>query len=219
MNISLCTIVFSSLSKLYFYNPQLNNYLCSPLKVMSYKDFFKQIAHLIISPSSTWDNLISGDSNWLKKDFEFFRSLILFNTITTFIGTFLHRGEAPVFILFLKPIFSSIAYFASFWVVYFILIEFLNKKFKLHFNRRLSVRLSVYSITLNIVINNIIILIPDLFFLRIMNLYTIYIVWEGAARLTKLDENKLSSFVLLYSSIVLIVSFIIDYALSAGLPY
>jgi hypothetical protein len=185
---------------------------------MLYKDFFKQIGRLIISPAIFWEEVMGDGSEWLKKDFSFFKGLLILNTIAVFLGTLINRGNAPFVVVFLKPIFSSIAYWGSFWVVYFILTEFLNQKFKLYFNKRLAVRLTTYSIVLVIIINDIVTLIPDLFFLRIMNLYIIYIVWEGASRLTKLDENKLSSFVLFYSSIVLITSFIIDYALSAGLP-
>ncbi len=187
---------------------------------MLYKDIFNQLVLLIGSPNRAWEKLAGDMADSVKKDYFLLRTLILLNVAAAFVSAVFEVYSGASFIrILLKPVFVAVVCLSSYWLVYFVFTEFLCKKFYIEPSKSVSIRLVVYSISLLLIVNAIITLFPGLFFLIIMDLYILYIVWEGIGRcFTSLGENKQANLALIFTGSMLAIFFLVKYLVFKGLP-
>ena len=70
--------------------------------------------------------------------------------------------------------------------------------------------LVAYSYTIIILIELFTIIVPSLFFLRILSLFAAYVVWEGCRAVWQLKEDERGNIVLVFSAVIILVSIIIN---------
>ncbi|MBN1463332.1 MAG: hypothetical protein JXQ69_08805 [Paludibacteraceae bacterium] len=169
----------------------------------------KQTFDIIVSPNNAWEKLAVDSDNTTKKDYYYFYTLLVINILSAFIGG-LFEGEKINFVAaFLRAILWGTALYASFWAIYFLLTEFLYKRNNLTIAKQTSIRLINYSFALVLSINCITYLFPDLFFIKIALIYTLFIVWEGVGKMISvLNENERSNFVLFLSGSIILIPII-----------
>jgi len=184
---------------------------------MNYKSIFKRIISIITVPTTSWEELSAETGNTEKEDFRFFYFLLIANMVSSFAGGLLY-GDSPFVSAIIKSIVTGVAFFGGFWGIYYIFTDILCKRFKITVSKAKTVRLIIYSMTLSFSLSILTALLPGLFFLKIINIYTLYIVWEGVSKLIPLEENERSNFVLLLSAVIVLFPFVISQLLLFSIP-
>ncbi|MDR1679279.1 MAG: YIP1 family protein [Prevotellaceae bacterium] len=170
---------------------------------MKYKEIFRRAVSVITTPGETWDKLSIENQNSKKEDFSFFNVLLALCMVTSFAGGLLYRQETIFVSSIVCSIIIGVSFYSGFWAIYYVFAEILCKHFRIQVAQSTILRLITYSMTLSLLLNIFISLLPELFFLKIINIYTLYIVWEGASRFIQLEENKKSNFVLILSVLII----------------
>lgn len=107
--------------------------------------------------------------------------------------------------------------FGGVYLSFFVLQESASY-FELERNKTRFLQLASYSFVIIFVIDIVVKLIPELFFLPILQLYIFYIIWEASDVLIKVKESKRSQFVIAASILILFSSFIIEKILLLFMP-
>jgi hypothetical protein len=79
-------------------------------------------------------------------------------------------------------------------------------------------RLVFYSFSLMYFFRIVTAILPGLFFLKVLNVFTAYLVWDGCRGVMGMDEDERSNFVLLVTGMVIFTPFIARYLLQWLLP-
>lgn len=185
---------------------------------MKAKETFKRTYEIISAPNRTWQQITLNEDLKVKEDFSYFYTLLSFCIATTLVGTFIYVPENKFVTAFLRALISATASYAGFWANYFILTEILNKRFKIFNKKRHNFRLIIYSMSLSMLINALVSIFPGLFFLKIFNIYTLYIVWEGVGQMTTIEESNRTNFVLFLSVSIIAIPAIIFELLQIAIP-
>lgn len=185
---------------------------------MDYKGILNRTYRIISTPSSYWQEVVSNEDTKVKEDFNYFYSLLVFCMACTLIGSYIYATDNRIVTAILRSLLSGVAIYGGFWANYYILTEILNKRFNIYNKKRQNFRLVIYSMTLSILINALVAVFPGLFFLKIINIYTLYIVWEGVGIMTRIDETNRTNFVLLLSISIIIIPIVIFQLLILAIP-
>lgn len=172
--------------------------------------FLYLLYSLISSPRNTWQEL-STDINEQseKEDNKFFYKMLSICFLGALIGDIVYESEKTIIASFLNAVLLCVAFYSSLWLIIFIFREFLCKKFRILFDKIRFFRLLKYSISLTLLTSTIVSIFPGLFFLKIINIYTIYIVWEGVDKMTFVSERNKSNFVLILSLLIIVLPIIV----------
>ena len=174
---------------------------------------------LIFKPSQEWKELKEKQ----KDDHESFLSDYIYPfigiiTIAAFIGVLFSRKEFDVQIALKAAILTLLSVFAGFFLSSYFINEIWHSLFRRERNMKLCLRFVGYSSSLMFVLNIILSLLPEFFFLRFFVLYTVYIVWEGAIPFMDVTESEQLKFVGITTSIVIITPLIMEFTLGLLMP-
>jgi hypothetical protein len=109
-------------------------------------------------------------------------------------------------------------YGGGFYLVSFILSEYLFPRFELEKNKWLSERFTGYASSLIYAIVMVQSLFADLFFLPILSFYTVYIIWTGAVQFFNIKENQLIKFTTFASILIMLIPFLINFLIDLLMP-
>lgn len=131
--------------------------------------------------------------------------------LLSFAGTLLLSSKSLDLQLALKIVIKqALVYFGSFYLISFILSEYVFPRFGLAKDLGLSEQFAGYSSSLIYVVAMAQSLFPGFFwFLGIVVFYTIYIIWVGAAQFLKIEENQWTKFTIFASIIIMMVPHIV----------
>ncbi len=182
---------------------------------MQYQQLFKRAFNLLRYTRKEWQNIVSNekDSNPVINDFVLPMTGLC--ALAAFLGV-LFQGAG-----FEKALVSTIISLGkTFGGVYlsFLLLQESSKYFGLKRNKTGFLQISGYSFVVIFVIDIIVKLIPELFFLPVLELYIFYIIWEASDVVINIDESKRSQFVVFASLVILLSSFIIENLLLLFMP-
>ena len=182
---------------------------------MQYQQLFKRAFNLIRHTRKEWQSIVDEEKNSESVINNFVLPMVGLCALTAFLGI-LFQGKG-----FEKALVSAIRSlgktFGGVYLSFFILQES-AKYFGLERNKVRFLQLTGYSFVIIFVIDLIVNLIPELFFLPILKLYIFYIVWEASELILKIKEEKRSQFVISASLLILISSYIIERVLLIFLP-
>ncbi len=186
---------------------------------MTLKEIIKQTISIISSPTNTWEKLSNEIDDTSKNDVFFFYSLLVANMIAVIFGTFFNGIDFPIVTSILKALIWGVAIYGGYWGVYYILNEVLYKRHFIEIEALKSNRLIYYSFALTLSLHMITFLFPNLEFLKIGLIYTLFIVWEGVGKmLPTLNENERSNFVLILSGSIILLPIVIYQCLILFVP-
>mgnify|MGYP002356634082 CR=1 FL=1 len=106
----------------------------------------------------------------------------------------------------------------GFFLGAYILNELWFSVFKREKDIKLCQRFVGYSLALSFVLSIVLSLLPEFFFLKIFVLYTVYIIWEGAAPYMQVGDSERMKFVGVSSAVVLLTPSIIEIILVMLMP-
>ena len=185
---------------------------------MKFIEIIQKTIQIISTPAKMWELLLK-EKNDHSKNFFFFYSLLALNIAATFFGTLLNEADYPFIKSLLKALIWGVAIYVGYWGIYFVLVEFILKRFEAFLTKQEAHLLLIYSFVLSLAISILTALFPDLFFIKIAYIYTLFIVWEGTGKIIpSFDENKRSNFVLLFSCSIILIPTIIYQILILAVP-
>ena len=165
-----------------------------------YKEIFRWVIAIISQPAKAWALLAKKG----EKQEEF-----LSRFVYPLIG----------FELALKSsIRTLVSSFGGFYLGAYLMNEIWQGIFKREKDLKLWLRFVGYSSSLMFVLNIVLMLLPEFFFLRIFILYTFYIVWEGAGPYMGVEEKIRLKFVGFTTAIILLTPAVIEILLSMLMP-
>lgn len=144
---------------------------------------------LMLSTFQTWENIFAdkNDKNPFKS---FFLPVLLVLISIVFAFKVIYADSKHIQTGFVFAVIASLAYFSTFFLTKYFVKSFLIKLNYKNITDNELVKLISYSFSVVFVLKIITTIIPSLFFLQILNIYTIYIVWEGCRVLFDMDEDE-----------------------------
>ena len=174
---------------------------------------------LIFKPSEAWEGLKekhTDDNESFLSDYVYpFVGMI---TLAAFLGILFTRKEFDFQIALKSAILALLSVFCGFFAASYLINEMLRSVFRRERNIKRCQCFVGYSSSLMFVLNMILSLLPEFFFLRFFVLYTIYIVWEGAIPYMDVEESKQLKFVGISTSIIILTPLIIEFTLGSLMP-
>lgn len=184
---------------------------------MDYKFIFNRLKNLIVSPSAEWKAISKEELSGLNVVNQFALPLIAMSSLAAFIGTSIYLEGFNVEESLKKALLVFLSLLASVYVAVGV-VYFLMPKFNLEQDRGRVFMFVAYASSVIFAVKFITELIPELFFLKILNLYTAYIVWEGVTPIFNVDEKDKPGFVVLAAFILIAGNYAVFRLLHLLLP-
>jgi len=191
------------------------------LYVFLLKYMFKKLYHfikrLITSPADTWKAIeASGCKNNIHREYIF--PLVLAGTIAATFGS-LFTQKLSLQNIISTLIFSFLSYCGGFYISVCLIKTYIKERFGNETDWNTLTHFTAYASTVVFVVNILIgiIPLPDMFFLRAFDLYTLFIVAQGSF-LLKIKEKEQVEFVLSTSAFIVFCPIIIKYVIKFLMP-
>lgn len=181
-----------------------------------YKEIYEEIKQIIFYPAKAWKEI---EKNGFEKNVQknYIYPLIVATTIAVILGQ-IWITSFDIQMIIKVGFITFISYFISFFASIFLLGKFIEKKYEREIDLKKIKIFVAYSSTLMLVMNMIVGLIPvDMFFLKVFNIYTAYIVLQGAYILD-IKEEEQNTFVLVTTIIILLCPYIVEKLLTFLMP-
>lgn len=178
---------------------------------LNYKDLLSRILFILSSPSKAWDQISAeGDGKTVLPGFVY--PLIGLCSISEFIGTFFGKEFIPdVFQVALTRCCAvAVALFGGFFLSVYLIDKMLRKWFGTSVAKDTVVVFVAYSMTVKFVLDILSSLLSLKLLLVILQIYTLFVVFEGARRYLRLSEDKVTLFTLVTTVIILLCPSVIE---------
>jgi hypothetical protein len=183
-----------------------------------FNGIYKQLSGLIFTPAETWKKL-----SLEKEDGETFLSRYLYPLIgvialTAFLGILFSRKEFDFEIALKSAIKALVSTTGGFFLSVYVMKEICADMFHLPKDTKQCYCFIGYASAWMFVLSMLLSLLPEFSFLRIVVLYTAYIVWEGAMPYMHVREGERTRFTVVASVIIILTPLIIDFMLFLLMP-
>jgi len=177
---------------------------------LNYRNLFKKVLLLISSPAKAWEE-ISLEEDKRKGLATFVYPMIGLCGMAVFASVFIYNFTSDGLTtnqLFQLAMTRCCAVFIAFFAGYFLAAKTVSKMARSMFHVDCDMpkaeQLVGYAMAVPFVLKIIVVLIPAFLILKlIFQFYIIYLLWEGARILLKMNENK-STWFSIFSSIIII---------------
>lgn len=172
---------------------------------MDYKNLFQKVIGLISSPAKTWSEIIVHEDKRIVMP-TFVYPLIGLCGLSCFIGTFI--GNTAGVSAFQLAMTRCCAVFVSLFGGYFLSTYLVDKIGRKWYGRNDSYEQNLQFVGYSMVVTFVLNIVSGLFSLAILHwllqVYMLFIVFEGARYLLKVPENKLTSYTLIVSLVLFV---------------
>jgi len=171
---------------------------------LNYKELFNRLLLLISSPAKAWEEiLVEEDKRKVLADFVY--PLIGLCGLAVFLGSISFDFEAfSLQTAMTKACSVLISLFGGYFLAAYLVNLYGQKALDRGTELALCQQLVGYSMSVLFVLDIVLGLFPSFFILRwILQFYIVWIVWEGAQKLMKVEEEKLLSYTLIVSALII----------------
>jgi hypothetical protein len=173
---------------------------------------------LMMSTASTWEE-IADEQTKLNDSFKLFViPWVVLCTILSFVFGMLFADNKVFATGFVNAATVSFSLLTGYFLTRNITLSYITTNISAEFSKINIEKLVAYSFTVLYVMKMVTEIIPSLFFLKILNIYTAYIVWDGCATLLGLDEDYRGKVMLLVSVCIIFIPGIISRIIRFMLP-
>ncbi|MDR1779382.1 MAG: YIP1 family protein [Tannerella sp.] len=183
-----------------------------------YRNIFDRLTGLIFKPKETWREIPQGEDEHEAFLCRFVYPVLGLVALAAFVGVFFNRKEFDLVIALKSSIKECVSYGGGFFLGAYLLNEIWGAIFKRQKDIKLCLFFVGYSSSVMYVLSIIMSLLPEVFFLRVLTVYTVYVIWEGAIPFMHVDEGEQMKFTVLASLIVMLSPAIIWLALFLLMP-
>ena len=181
---------------------------------MDYKELFRKVVALISSPAKAWEEIVKNtevEQRLLLPGFVY--PMIGLCGLSEFIGAFIGRDFQPeVFQLALTRCCGvAVSLFIGFFLASYLLKQINERWFDNHKSDG-EIQLFVgYSLVVTFVLQIVSGLFSILIIHWILQIYTLYVVFEGARCMMKVPENKITMYSIVATLVILLSPTLIDF--------
>lgn len=171
---------------------------------------------LMMSTSQTWEGIVNDKEERPFKSY--FTPLMLICVATVLIFKIIYADSKHIQNGFVFAVVAVIAYTGSYYFTRYFTTSYLKKNHPEKNNLQVVEKMVAYSFSVIFPIKLITTIIPSLFFLQILNVYTVYIVWEGCRIIFDMDEDERGKIMLIVGLSVMFLPAIISKIILFMLP-
>jgi hypothetical protein len=177
-----------------------------------YQELVKWVIAIISQPGKTWGELSKKEDKGDEYLVRFVYPLIGLITVAAFVGILFSQKEFSMELALKSSIKAALSYFGGFFLAASFLNELCQRMFGQETDSKRCRQFVGYSSALMYSLGIILLLLPvsDFFFLRILVLYTVFIVWEGADSYMKIPGALRLRFTLIASALIVLLPEIIS---------
>ncbi|OIP82392.1 MAG: hypothetical protein AUK44_07805 [Porphyromonadaceae bacterium CG2_30_38_12] len=173
---------------------------------------------IMMSTSNTWSSIAAQNDTNRESFKQHFIPLAVACSVLTLIFSTLYADSKPIEAGFLNAILLLISYFAAFYFTRYISMRFFKKNHPALASVVTIEKIISYSFSVVILIKAITIVIPSLFFLQILNVYTLYVVWEASRVMWEIDEDERGKIMLLMGLSIMLAPAIVNKIIMLLIP-
>lgn len=176
-----------------------------------FKEALKTAIEMVFSLESTWKSIASKKTS---KHIDFLIPLWTLIVISSFLGKWLISRNGSLELGIKTGISEIFILFIGFYASSFLLNEYIKRLTDVDENLKKTQVFVAYSSSLIYLVDIIVSLANDLFFLWLFTLYTFYIVYIGAEIFYKIIPERKTNFMITASLLILGMPLIVKYLLS-----
>lgn len=173
---------------------------------------------LIFKPAEAWSSVSGEDGEHEAFLSRYIYPLAGMIALSAFVGVLFNRKEFDFVIALKSTIMAAVSSLGGF----FLGACLLNELWRGMFNRAKDMKLcqffTGYASAIMFLLEIVLSLLPEFFFLRILVLYTAYIIWEGAIPFMQVNENEQLKFTICASAVIMLSPFAVYFALFLLMP-
>lgn len=190
----------------------LRNLKLRKLGKLNYKDLLSRTLFILSSPAKAWEQIASEDDAKSVLP-AFVYPLIGLCGVSEFIGTFFGKEFIPdVFQVALTHCCAvAVALFGGFFLSSYLIDKMLQKWFATTLSKDMITVFVAYSMTVKFVLDMLSSLLSLKLLLVILQIYTLFVVFEGTRRFLKIRDDKVTLFTLVATIIILLCPSIIEF--------
>ncbi len=182
------------------------------------KRIIQQPWELLTSTPVTWDKIVSVkiSKNEVRNRFVF--PWIIVCVIVTFVFKSLYSTNKSIETGFINSIICAVSLLGAYFLSKAVCFWYLRKHYQEKYSVVISEIIVGYSFTITFILEIITTILPDLFYLQILNIYTAYLIWEACRAILKLSEEERGNIVLVFTSVIILSPVIISKIVHLMLP-
>ena len=170
---------------------------------MNYKDLLSRTLFILSSPARAWEQISSeGESKSVLPNFVY--PMIGLCAVSEFIGTFFGKEFIPDEVALSNCCAVAVALFGGFFLSVYLLDRILQKWFPDVVLKDKVTVFVAYSMTVKFVLDILSSLLSLKLLLIILQIYTLFVVFEGTRGFLRLREDKVTLFTLLATVVILL---------------
>ncbi len=185
----------------------MNPAVAANIAVMDLKKLANVVSMLLTRPAMAWKSVThSGDRTAMLNGFLY--PLIMLSCLSSFLGTLFGYGIGfeNIYYVIIKTGVLFATLFLSYHLLAFIVSKFTTAYMKAEYDRLLTDHLAGYSMVVILLLEICLGLFPNFRIIGwILQFYTVKIVWDGAAVLMRVPEERRLSYVIPVSLSVIFV--------------
>jgi len=171
---------------------------------------------LMMSTDATWESIAGQEGKPAFKTYV--RPWVILCVVISFVFDAFYSDSKPFTTGFLSAVITAVSMFGAYFLTRYFVLSFVRKNWETDHAESKIETLVAYSFTVFFAIKLVVIVIPSLFFLQILNIYTAYLVWEGARILLNVDEDNRGKIMLITSLSVIFIPGIISRVIHFMIP-
>jgi hypothetical protein len=182
------------------------------------KNIIERPLKLIYATSATWD--IIASLKVTKQDIRkhFLIPWVAFIVGIAFIFSGIYARDKFIETGIINAIITALSFIGGYFLSNAICFWYLRKQFHEKYTALACEKIVCYSFTAIFILKTITIILPNLFFLQILSIYTAYLVWDGCRAILKLNEEERGNIVLVFTLTIIFSTVIISHIIHLMLP-
>lgn len=156
----------------------------------------KEIQDVLLKPKQFWVEQKDQQKSNTDLLLGYYFPILLLVAVAVFLGEFLSSSHFYMGVALLKALREILLFTFQYFLSVFFTTE-LMKTFGAEKNSNIAQKLVAYSITPLLLVSLLTGLIPFLYVVDILGMYSFYIFWVGASELLTFPENKKNSYILI----------------------
>ncbi|MDR3267692.1 MAG: YIP1 family protein [Tannerella sp.] len=183
-----------------------------------FNDIFKRLSGLIFKPAETWEKLSLEKENRETFLSRYLYPLIGLIALAAFMGILFSRKEFDFEIALKSAIKAVVSTTGGFFLGASLIQEIRHGIFHRPKDTALCYGFTGYASAWMFVLSITLSLLPEFSFLRIVVLYTVYLIWEGATPYMHIREEERLKFTAIASAAIILTPLAIDFLLFLLMP-
>ena len=182
------------------------------------KTIINTLLLLVMQPANAWKTIAERKETHEEFLSHFLYPLIGVCTLSAFLGELFGSGESNLqnALKEATAVFTSL--FAGYYLASFAIKQIASRWFSLEADIKYFQRYIGYAKAIIFVINSVLKLKPNYFFIEIGELYVFFIVWESVTNFIQIDEKKKVTFSSIATAFIVLSPMIIEKMLYALMP-